>query len=140
MFNGDEKLEKKFKMKAKIFFAILLIVFCVIHILFIDDRNHIDFWSFVPPFSIWLSFYIFYLSGGYGSALAQSKAIRGEYVIDSETEDFDEMLRKRREGKNYVPRRVLDERFFDSESDLCDEMLKIKRERDNSTPPKQDDK
>jgi len=50
------------------------------------------------------------------------------------------MLRKRREGKNYVPRRVLDERFFDSESDLCDEMLKIKRERDYSTPPKQDDK
>ena len=29
MFIGDEKLEKKIKMKAKIFFAILLIVFCV---------------------------------------------------------------------------------------------------------------
>jgi hypothetical protein len=90
-------------MKAKIFFAILLIVFCVIHILFIDDRNHIDFWSFVPPFSIWLSFYIFYLSGGYGSALAQSKAIRGEYVIDSETEDFDEMLKIKRERDNSTP-------------------------------------
>lgn len=86
-------------MKKHIFFALLLIVFCLLYILFIDKSDYIDFWSFVPPFAVWLLFYVFYLSGGYGSALAQSKAIRGEYVVDSETEDFDEMLRKKEKEK-----------------------------------------
>ena len=87
-------------MKKNIFFALLLIVFCLLYILFIDKSDYIDFWSFVPPFAAWLLFYVFYLSGGYGSALAQSKAIRGEYVVDSETEDFDEMLKIKRERDN----------------------------------------
>lgn len=87
-------------MKKNIFFVILLIVFCVLYILFIDKEDCIDFWSFVPPVAVWFLLYLFYLSGGYGKSLAEYKAIRGEYVVDSETDDFDEMLKIKRDRDN----------------------------------------
>lgn len=127
-------------MKKCVFFILLLVTFIAIHILFFEDENCIDFWSFIPPFAFWFVLLVFYLSGGYGSALATHKAFKGEYVIDSETEEFDEMLRKKKEGEKYIPRLKKGNNTIDSETDLFDDMLKTMKEHQNTRSYKTDKK
>ena len=127
-------------MKKCIFFVLLLVTFIAIYILFFEEKNCIDFWSFIPPFAFWFVLLLFYLSGGYGSALATHKAFKGEHVIDSETEEFDEMLRKKMEKEKYIPRLKKGDNTFDSETDLFDEMLKTMKEKQNTNFYKTDKK
>lgn len=85
--------------KYIIIFASLLL-FIAIRFLFLDEKDSIDFYFFLPPIFLWICFIVCFAFGPESSASATIDAIRGNYVKDPESEKFDNELKRLQENKS----------------------------------------
>lgn len=91
--------QQRNKMVKYIVIFASLFFFIAIRFLFLDEKDCIDLYFFLPPIFLWICFIVCFAFGPESSVSATIDALRGNYGKDPESGNFDNELKRLQENK-----------------------------------------